>query len=299
MISTPTVLILGAGASYPYGYPLGEQLVDQILQSLSKKQSKMSQLLRSYAFDQNAINKFRESLFYSGKVSIDAFLEHRPEFIEIGKLAIAYALMRYEDPANLFKSGNWYRYFYNLLNTSRDEFTEQKISIITFNYDRSLEFYFYNALFHSYGLNEDECVKMLNEIPIVHVYGQLGKLPWQGENGIEYRQDHTPGEVKTASEGIRIIHEQFDIHKDPEFSRAHEILRGARRIFFIGFGYHKENIDRLLIPPHKELRGTIYDLELAEINKVKRLFDPETHKFKPSSIDTDALLFFRRDVYLS
>ncbi len=31
MISTPTVLILGAGASHPYGFSLGRELADQII----------------------------------------------------------------------------------------------------------------------------------------------------------------------------------------------------------------------------------------------------------------------------
>jgi hypothetical protein len=35
MISEPTVLILGAGASQPYGFPIGSGLKDRTLQGLS------------------------------------------------------------------------------------------------------------------------------------------------------------------------------------------------------------------------------------------------------------------------
>ena len=34
MIETPTVLILGAGASKPYGYPIGSELKSRIISSL-------------------------------------------------------------------------------------------------------------------------------------------------------------------------------------------------------------------------------------------------------------------------
>ena len=41
MIETPTVLILGAGASKPYDYPLGIDLKDKIIRRLYALQKKI------------------------------------------------------------------------------------------------------------------------------------------------------------------------------------------------------------------------------------------------------------------
>ena len=135
-------------------------------------------MIQQLDFNQIDIEKFREALLFSGKNSIDSFLEHRKEFIPIGKTAIAQELIKYEDPTQLFKVGDWYQYFYNLLNASFEHFGNNKISIITFNYDRSLDHYLFTALHNSYGKTEEECVSVMENIPIIHVHGQLGMLPW-------------------------------------------------------------------------------------------------------------------------
>ena len=57
------------------------------------------------------------------------------------------------------------------------------ISFITFNYDRSLEQFLYFAFKHWEGLPEDVCVDRVRDLQINHIYGKLGPLDWESENG--------------------------------------------------------------------------------------------------------------------
>ena len=62
--------------------------------------------------------------------------------------------------------------------TSPKEFTKQnKISFVTFNYDRFLETWLFERIRYSFGLEEDAAVATLQKIPIHHVYGMFGPVP--------------------------------------------------------------------------------------------------------------------------
>lgn len=278
MIKTPTVFILGAGASKPFKYPTGKDLVAAICQNITNSNIN-SDTIRTYAINSikpSELKRFAHSLSYSGKSSVDAFLEHRTEFIEIGKLAIAQELIKYEDEAVLFQTGDWYQYLYDKLNTSFEAFDNNNISIITFNYDRSFEHYLFTALKHSYGKSDKECADKIKNIPIIHLHGQLGKLPWQDEKGREYaNQKDDIGACHTAAAGIRIIHE--NITGDDAFSQAHILLKRAGRIYFLGFGYNETNIKRLYLPSHIKSHGTAFGLEDAERKMVQAVCRENGH----------------------
>ena len=110
MITEPTVLILGAGASQPYGFPSGRRL-----KALAEKNDQAVQvMLQKLGFDENTYHEFRNTLFYSGQPSVDAFLEHRPEFLNIGKASIAIRIIACEGTGKLFpEEMEWYEYLFN------------------------------------------------------------------------------------------------------------------------------------------------------------------------------------------
>ena len=246
MISESTVLILGAGASMHLGYPSGRELVNTIIQNSESKTRTIHQL-HELGISDIQRKEFTEALKYSGRSSIDAFLEHRTEFMEIGKLAIAQALIPTENIERLFTiNSNWYEYLFQLMNTSLEEFPDNKLSVITFNYDRSLDTYLFTALKNSYGLSDDKAYEAARSVPIVHVHGQLGALPWEESSGRDYGDDSVATRVQKSSKDIKIIHENVDF--DSEFSRAHEFLNEAKKIIFIGFGYNYQNMERLKVP---------------------------------------------------
>src|SRR5205814_8426766 len=66
MISVPTVLVLGAGASAPFGYPVGSALTERIKNELRPKQpGQLHHDLISAGFSDDLLLRFRDQLRYS------------------------------------------------------------------------------------------------------------------------------------------------------------------------------------------------------------------------------------------
>src|SRR6266516_3639566 len=157
MIQKPTVLILGAGASEPYGYPLGAALVGRIVGLTQPGRPAGAGglhpiLLRDPGL-RGHVDDFHRRLMGSETSSIDDFLESNPAYQELGKLCIAAALtvwgplLTHEVPAER----HWYRYLWERLRQGApmpERFRENRTRIITYNYDRSLERYFAGVLAH-------------------------------------------------------------------------------------------------------------------------------------------------------
>lgn len=271
MIKKPIVFILGAGASMPYQFPSGRGLMQSILQLLRVKNGEFYKTINSFFDTEKIIDDFFHNLAESGQLSVDAFLEHRTEFLKVGKLTIALYLIRREQKGLIFKTDrkelSWYEYLFNKLNAPFEEFGNNKLSIITFNYDRSLEYFLFTALKNTSGEPEEKCAEELNKIPIVHVHGSLGMLPWLGKPSRPYRTECTLKELEMASEQIIVIPEDVKTHKS--FKQAFDLMYAADRICFLGFGYHDANLERLSTLKDEFKRfpkiGTAYELGISEI----------------------------------
>ena len=254
MIKTPTVFVLGAGASEPYRYPTGAQLRTRVLQALRGK----GYLPLSDWLDREGLGDARlrcaEAFERSSQKSLDAFLEHRKEFEKVGKLAMAYLVMRCEDDGSLFSEevipGDWLTYLLSAMSGPFDSFGDNAVSFITFNYDRILEHFLFNAVKNSYGKSDEDCAAVLENIPIVHVHGCLGPLPWQEVGGRPYVPPGKLEDVRLAADRTKIVHEGAE--EDPEFNKARALIRKAERIYFLGFGYNKDNVERLHLGECKE-----------------------------------------------
>jgi hypothetical protein len=243
LISTPTVLILGAGSSTHLGYPLGRQLVANLCKLRS---TKFIEDLPNGWTRQDA-DRFLTRLARADPNSIDAFLESVPEYQAIGKYFIARELKGCEDVDSMFPphDAGWYRYLVGaLLGDHRNpRFQVGTLGIITFNYDRSLEAYLHHSLESRLDLDSDRAAAMLSELPIIHVHGMLGTYP-----DVPYRADSSTEELLAISRQIRIISEIEDVGDgfcNEMFERANALLRSAQRIYFLGFGFHADNIRRL------------------------------------------------------
>ncbi len=294
MINIETVLIIGAGASKPFGFPIGRELVDEICSRIENQGSLFELLGQDYSI--SSIEQFAHKLRRSGEDSIDAFLEYQDEpAVNIGKTAIAAVLLPYEVGDNLFTSNepNWYQHLWAQLRAPFEDFEKSKISIITFNYDRSLEHYLFTVLKNKYhGKSDDECAKKLGNIPIIHVYGKLGPLSWESTqkkeaisyvpyNSMNLNHDHSEEMIewyrhewtKKAASSIIVLHESNT--ESQEFKKAREIIRKAQQLFFLGFGYHEANLTRLggsdILRQPQKVQGTAYNLSYVRIREVERL----------------------------
>ena len=281
MITEPTALILGAGASIPYGFPSGLDLMKKILNEIKPGQStELSQKLTGkFGIEQDDIDYLYESLSHSGKLSIDAFLEHQTGLLRIGTLAITLTLVQYEIEDRLFNpemaGKSWYEYLWNELDAPFDDFDKNKLSIITFNYDRSLEQYLITAMKYLYDKSEKQCAEKLNNIPIIHVHGKLGTLPWQGEMSRSYKP-RCYRKVEEISNQIIVIPEKKDTSS--EFGEAIKLMRTAKHVYFLGFGYHPKNLERLRVADGLggEPKGTSLDLGNAQRSKINRIWKIRT-----------------------
>ena len=251
------------------------------------------------------VKKFAEELFDAQPRSIDEFLSDRPEYSLIGRICIVFCISRYEDKnsKNFFpvKKGEdyafpdfgWYKYLWDKMTENIDSIEEfkgkNKITVITFNYDRSLEFYLFRALKAKFNEHDADVADVFKDIEIKHVYGKLAFFYWElnylyqnsglskedymmkandfspwepsvlfrlcgevGTHGMDARDFDSNRSVLTeearsqivrrfidAANDIKIYSEVIDAHKGREYLTD---LNNAKRIYFLGFGYHEQNL---------------------------------------------------------
>lgn len=268
MIKQQTVLILGAGASINYGFPSGLQLKAEICREIKNISQTRSDLVK-FTDNEEHVQDFYDNLLLSSEMSIDAFLEHNPKYLEVGRRAIANILIRKEkhvelfdnwidkwlDPAN--KDKHWYQLLFSKLNATFEEFEGNNLKIITFNYDRSLEYFLWESMKAKYSEKDKKStLEKLHEIPILHIYGKLGSLPMYDSEGSPVPYDLF-GSVKgkgndwwrkyiyEASRNIITVHQTKEMSE--VITKAQAFLRSAQRIYFLGFGYDQTNMERLFV----------------------------------------------------
>jgi hypothetical protein len=246
MLDVPTVFVLGAGASAPYEFPTGLELSEQMVGALQPGRPTFNDLKDMVGKTQEEVISFRDAFHHSGKNSVDAFLEHRTDLIPIGKLATAHMLIGRESAAKLFKySESWLRELYNRMNSTFDTFAKNRISFVTFNYDRCVEHFLFSSLSNTYNRPPDDVKAVLESMPVVHLHGRLGALPWQEGPSRPFETNINKDGLQIAADNIKIIHEDIRDGRDKDFARAKRLLMEADQIFLMGFGYNATNVERL------------------------------------------------------
>jgi hypothetical protein len=279
LIRTKTVFVLGAGASQPYGLPLGSELFNSTIVNFINNAAIKTELLNTTPFPRDKYGEFVSALRYSGLASVDAFLEKREEFIDIGKSMITVELLRKEDRDILWTDNrNWMKYLFNQIKTDKlEDFARNTVSFITYNYDRTLEEFLHTSLMNSYGGSAEDCAAVLRRMPIIHLHGRLGYLGWQSERNVipfQVGGPITAQQIDISQSELRIVHEDI-ADREKDFQAARRILAEADRIYFMGFGYLGRNIERLRfeeVEPAKMKEGTAKDLTVKERGRVVRLF---------------------------
>lgn len=271
MIEHSVVLVLGAGASKPYDFPLGRELRDRAISS----DRRTKEALAGFEYPNTHVEEFMSALRRSGCTSVDEFVEDRSKFLKIGKEIMAFHISRCENRSNL--DHDWYKYLARIMMSDGfDSFSKNTLSVITYNYDRSLEYYLFNVLQNRFDKNDRECADMLKKIPIIHLHGQLGDLPELNVegHGVHYRTKADIPHLRLAAEGIHVVNEPID--NNPVFQQAHEVLAAAEYVVFLGFGYLPENVARLQLDEccnaNTVLIGTAFDITTSEQGFVKQLF---------------------------
>jgi hypothetical protein len=284
MITDNVVLILGAGASKPYGYPTALELRKEIVNNYMMT-------YQDYCLRFGEINQIENEPYVaeiksmieifkkSSTDSIDLFLTRNKQYYEHGKQIISLLLANYELESRFRedmddRKYDWYTELFNMMTKEIinpeeiNKFSDNKLSVITFNYDRSFEYYFYESLSHSFTSKRNEIKKIMTNFKIIHLNGKLAPLPWESNNGIYYKNQLMLQNCDEYSENINII---YDERKGNELE-IKTLLNSANRIFFLGFGYGKENInalgmDETIFQQGQRIYGTAMGFTKKEIQK--------------------------------
>ncbi|MEM6907161.1 MAG: hypothetical protein AAF494_00660 [Pseudomonadota bacterium] len=227
--------------------------------------------------------------------SIDAVIDAlEDKMVEtMGKLAIVTAILEAESASAHFagvsnspgslkigKFANaWHARFATLLIEGRkasdvgDVF--ENLEVINFNYDRTLEVFLLHSISGFYGLAPVEVQPIVATLPMHRPYGKVGELRWLGGgvNSIKFGEGR-PDQIAAAYKQVRTFTER--VEEGEELAAIKQSIANADRIVFLGFGFHRQNLELLSAPiqPHCELVGTTMglspddtDLVLGDLQK--------------------------------
>ncbi len=289
-----TVYIVGAGASREVNLPVGNKLkedIARILQmdfeygSFKAGNYELYQTLRRHANNNNdevneyilACHHIRNNMPLA--ISIDNFIDSErgnEKLALCGKMAIVEAILKSEKGSKLYFDRNrgsrsvnfsylentWYLPFFRALteNCRAKDLINRflDITLIIFNYDRCIEHFLFNALKSYYLLDEAQAKEIINNLTIIHPYGSVGSLPWQD------RQSTTCMEFGGNLYTDQLIKYAQRIRTFTEGAHSESIgvlkprMQYAERLVFLGFAYHRLNMDLLSLTdvdrydnPHK------------------------------------------------
>lgn len=308
MIRTPTVFVVGAGASCELAFPGGAQLLEQIAAALhitfdwherksgdAKVFAAFDELARLPNGNRGDVNAYLHAAWQISDaaklgLSIDNVinqLDGDPLVPICGKVGIARQLLLAEknssiainrdDPSAFPLSairGTWLGRFAQLLSqdmkaSSLDDIFGQ-VSVISFNYDRSIRRSLPAALMSQFAVDESTAQALTRKLKIYHPYGSLGPLPWEmaHPNGVGYGAADSASLVHVAT-SLRTFTEQ--IEDSAELAEMRTSLSEAERIVFLGFGYHRQNMELLsagVLPNAKRVYGTSMGLSRSDAEVV-------------------------------
>lgn len=264
-------LILGAGSSCMYGgdnrlLPTADGLKRLLISSgnyFVRKPPADDPFLHE-AWDRQR-ERIRTSFAGSGAYSIDRFLERRSEFEEAGKLMIADCLLPIEMGAIVSRSlaTDWYQWLFNQLYVPSTRLLHTTgLNIVTFNYDRTLEYAMHTMLHHTTGKPMPQVESDLATFPVNHVYGSLvSPVDFDPSIGNWIRRTSTH-DVEQSAKSIHIISNAREARSAKNIEAAKAVVKDADVLVFLGFGYDQENMQRIGINSDA---GQVFFNEIGEL----------------------------------
>ena len=308
MINSNTVFIVGAGASAEFNFPVGKNLKTDLAKKLNLKfdgynlssgDADIATVLRDVApLDGNSQFAFNDLMGAARQVSdtmplavsIDNYLnDHKNNGAAIiaSKLAIVKTISEYEKASPLYVDHrkndeldfasikeNWLLPFWQIVQDGIDSHNVasifNNITIVSFNYDRCIEQFLTYALSKYYRLSTQSAAEMVNKIDIVHPYGSVGQFGVD-LNGPSVRlgKPLVNRELYHASQHIKTFSESID---DGIRQQIGTYLYDARRVVFLGFGFHDQNLALLSNPRSNlsDLVATIFGLSDQEFSFIRQ-----------------------------
>jgi hypothetical protein len=179
-----------------------------------------------------------------------------------------------------------------LTSSSRGRATidENRLTIVTFNFDRSFERALFRFLRANCADTEAKAREMMKSVPVHHLHGQLGLPEWLGVGEPGQQRTYSPDHIETdylqvVARQIRILDEE--VLDSTSLQLAVDALAEAEVICFLGFSYHPLNLLKLKLEQfaHKDVRGTAYQLPNGPRQAVYRAFHTWDRSGRSMSID--------------
>jgi hypothetical protein len=284
-MSMNTVFVIGAGASKEANLPTGDDFKNKISLLLnihysvpSKLKSGDNLIFQALRIFANNIGSPDITLYINEAlhikdalplaISIDNFIDaHRnnEKIALCGKLAIVRSILNAERDSRLYFdksldqfnidlnsiSNTWYVSFFQLLteNCEKNDLKERFkfVTLIIFNYDRCVEHFIYCALQTYYKISGTEAAELVKSINIYHPYGVVGTMPWINQNeAMPFEMEPNSQKLLDLAKNIKTFAEGTD-PSSSEILAIKEHMKKAKRIAFLGFAFHKLNMQ--LIDP--------------------------------------------------
>ncbi len=258
----------------PFGFPSGQQLIDQLLeQALHFDGDDRFDAMHEMHADEGA----RRALKLSGFPSIDQFLEKQERFHGWGRLRVSKIILEAEkqylmasrtlSKRTVVRTGreeqieigryDWLQQLWSqFLDCPLAEFEKHKVSFITYNYDRLIEQVLWAAMSTIYS-DHAAVRQALVKIPVLHLHGSLGPLR-MGEddpnpNAVGFGINATAGNLRTISQNWKFVWERPQ--NSPDVQTAVEILASAERVVVMGLGAAVEVVEPLVNLTVEEREG--------------------------------------------
>lgn len=301
MFRARTVLVIGAGASAEFGFPLGNALLQDIAKrldisyrvgQLERGDHIIAQALRQRLDASDDVTEFNDHLHSAWQIvksssqgiSIDNVLDALEDTKAslVGKFGIVRSILEAEARSPL---KGWSRdrpddvKFDAVNNTWLDKITKlltegvrvsqindifENLSIINFNYDRTLEQFLPFSLANYFGIKPQVIEEAFQTLPIFRPYGKAGSLPWQADGRHVPYGMCSADAVQIASEGILTFTEQ--ISDENLMQGMRNAISTADRLVFLGFGFHRQNLAlfECTAQPHLQVLATAFGISVPD-----------------------------------
>lgn len=233
-----TVFVLGAGASVDYGFPTGPRL-----KFYAGERIKEEPLFAAFLQEGEGFTPYDvlELLIASTGDTIDeciAYLDPKYQTTarRITARAIGWAEWDFVRDKTV-KWEKWYPKFFHLIGLAKKS---PDVKVITFNYDRSLEFFLadYPLKNVKHG-DQEEVIQRGKDLKIIRPHGSLGTL-----EELPFGRMESVDAVNKAADRILLIDDERAA--TGAFEEAHQAILEAEQVVFIGFAFHDKTFDHLL-----------------------------------------------------
>ncbi len=321
MNSPRGLIILGAGASREYGFPLGTELIDELQAQQSELIGDVVGILHPSESHYRMLaerrtdhlRQFIADLAQSGRPSIDDFIgRHKdPNYRQAARLLVAAAIHRTQ---RAFAAGlgsgrpkGWYAELFNWLHL--DAATgepPQHVRIITFNYDLSLELQIASMRRASLGESWQNAWAYACALDIAHVHGSVcGEVEFEDQGRKIETRLRGRGLEECASKLRLVCPRNADKHTREVDQESRDVITRwiteADVIAFLGYGFHPSNNGTLGLDPkqssllwnRKQIATTSVGWTSSEEHRIKGLLPPGLSPVSPGWGCDPAFEWFR------